>query len=848
MSNGETLQMFMGENAAKDNVHWLPRPVAWDEFCAHRVTLTKNKHAVPSYVFGEIVPTERAKCNGDCSGLHRSNQGVVSRSAISLDADFLDRDGDGDGDRLRERLKGLGVEALLYATYSSKPGSVRLRVVVPTDRPLLPDEYRGAARWLMRELGWDGELTEDNDKTKRFGPFDPGSQQYARLMYAQSSPPESPEPYRERFRGSFLDADLVMVYVEVTEPESLSQPISRPPADLSTPASPGEVAAAEEALRDVLATLAGMDAGSGRNNYLYEQGIYMFEYADGGCLDWDDVAERLRVAGLDSGLEAGEVDGTIESAQKRAEENGPNRPVTAESVFEQVGGGKGADPYAVLTGRVTRGLAGLDEVKPWRILNPGSRELAEEIVKMRWTKRGESGDETCLILRTWNGTPYEHHDTHWEPTPSGHLSAEISRILKMGATAKRDRDGNVVKNAKGKVKWVPIRVNPTVIAAVEKMIQHDTIVHARLASGHWIDCTNGRCLRGQFDRRHLSFVNGILDLETNVLDDHESAFFNTYSMRFRYDRTATAPLWEKTLEAWFPGDKESQDCLEEIVGYLVLGGMEMDKLFLFGGATRSGKGTVMRVVHSMLGTAFGAQSLAELGDRFGKEDLIGKRVVHITEAVGGPEARKVVSMMKAISGQDDGTVIKIKGGKSAQVDFECRFVLTGNEDLMLPDSSGVIADRIVALLMNQSFLGRENPNLTAQLIAESSGVFNRIRAAYDRLMERGRFIQPAAGAGVIEKIRQQAAPEKTWFQETFEVTGKLGDVVLMSNAVDRFREDLDFKGQDRSIQMRISALMKADGRVADARTRIGKDGARVRHFTGVRWLVNPLTGEPIEDE
>lgn len=787
MNNDELMSIAFSIATGKKLKHWREDRVTKDQVLEWVDTsfgpLPTDKYAAGGFVFGQLQAAWSNSC--DCNGKrktrrHRVKDAVLWRSAITLDADYPHR-----VKGFLEKVRAAGWDGLIYTSASATLERPKYRLIIWTDRTMTPDEYWFVAKQLMNQVGASA--------------FDPSAAQAERLMYRPAA--EDPEAFfSEVLEGEPVDVDESLELASMLGLAARGE-ADNAEADVDSDAWLAGLPGADES--PCRALLEALDAAREEFAEVTEGGRHDIALIKSKRLVFlADEGHRGILAALDS-LEgmfeeaiAGDRDVEVEwrdlvaraTRQVAARETRETERVCCLSAPDVFAGDEERDPFAVLTGHVTKGLGNpaAFPIKQWKTETTAAVDLAAAILSMRWTMRGESGDEDCKILRTWNTVPYEWHRTHWEKIPPDHLAAEVKRILDAAVTPKRNPKTGTAVLVGGKKVWKPIKVTPNFLSAVVRLIELSTIVHARLGSGHWIDCTTGRCPVGQADRRYVSFRNGILDLESRYLVGHESAFFNTYSLGFDHDPAAECPFWEETLENWLPGDKESQDCLEEIVGYLILGGMEMDKMFVFLGKPRAGKGTVMRIVKAMLGSGFSAQALDEMGDRFGKEDLIGKRVVHITEAVGGPGARKVVSTMKAVSGRDEGAEVKIKGGKSVQVDFECRFCLTGNEDLELPDSSGVIADRIVALFFGQSFLGREDRGLDAKLAAEYSGIFNRVWVAYDRLMKRGKFTQPASGQQIIDNIRRSAAPGKTWFAETFDVTGLASDVVTLEAAVDHY--------------------------------------------------------------
>src|SRR3546814_294726 len=58
----------------------------------------------------------------------------------------------------------------------------------------------------------------------------------------------------------------------------------------------------------------------------------------------------------------------------------------------------------------------------------------------------------------------------------------------------------------------------------------------------------------EYPTRHVAMANGIFDIERREMREHTPRYFNTWSLPFDYDPTATCPQWITFLEDVFEGD------------------------------------------------------------------------------------------------------------------------------------------------------------------------------------------------------------------------------------------------------------------------------------------------------
>jgi putative DNA primase/helicase len=102
---------------------------------------------------------------------------------------------------------------------------------------------------------------------------------------------------------------------------------------------------------------------------------------------------------------------------------------------------------------------------------------------------------------------------------------------------------------------------------------------------------------------------------------------------FPYDPDATAPAWEGFLAQLWPDDPASITALQEWFGYVISGRTDQQKILLMVGPSRSGKGTIARVLKSLVGKEnLAGPTLAGLGTNFGLATLVGKPLAVISDA------------------------------------------------------------------------------------------------------------------------------------------------------------------------------------------------------------------------
>jgi putative DNA primase/helicase len=264
----------------------------------------------------------------------------------------------------------------------------------------------------------------------------------------------------------------------------------------------------------------------------------------------------------------------------------------------------------------------------------------------------------------------------------------------------------------------------------------------------------------------VACTNGLLRVADRALTDLTPGFFNLVSVPFDYDPAATAPTWQTFLDRAWPDDPASIKALQEWFGYVLSGRTDQQKILLIVGPTRSGKGTIARILASLVGSGnIAGPTLASLGSNFGLSPLLGKPLAVISDArLAGRDGHQVVERLLTISGEDTIDVDrKFKDPWTGKL--PTRLMILSNELPNFGDSSGVIARRFVVLNMTVSWLGKEDTELTDKLSGELPGILNWALDGLDRLLANGRLTEPASSREAVTTMQDTASPVSAFVRE-----------------------------------------------------------------------------------
>jgi putative DNA primase/helicase len=251
-------------------------------------------------------------------------------------------------------------------------------------------------------------------------------------------------------------------------------------------------------------------------------------------------------------------------------------------------------------------------------------------------------------------------------------------------------------------------------------------------------------------------------------------YFSLNVLDYDFDVNVPPPsCWLEFLQKVLPDDPDSIGALQEWLGYFLTPDTSLQKILMLIGPTRSGKGTIARVIRALVGKHnVAGPTLGSLGTNFGLWPLVGKTVAVISDARIGrrSDLAAITERLLSISGEDALTVDR-KHLTPVTLKLPTRLVLLTNELPNLEDSSGALAGRMVILHLPRSWYGREDPALTGRLLPELPGILLWAIAGWQRLRERGRFLQPESGRELLEELQGLSSPVGQFVDECCRLAG-----------------------------------------------------------------------------
>jgi len=368
-----------------------------------------------------------------------------------------------------------------------------------------------------------------------------------------------------------------------------------------------------------------------------------------------------------------------------------------------------------------------------------------------------SAPDGALILQYWRGEFWRWEASHWSGLEDQALETEAYRFVEHAVYIKTGRGGPTLEP------WAP---NAHRIADLVDALRAVTHLPETIEMPVWLD-----------GRPHLPAAelvacsNGLLHISDRILVPHDCAYFNRVAVPFPYEPNPPVPArWLAFLEELWPDDPQAIEALHEFMGYVISGRRDLHKILLLIGPTRAGKGVIARVLKALVGRGnYAGPTLASLGTNFGLQPLIGKPLAIVSDArLGGTNVQPVVERLLSISGEDMLTIDR-KYKEPWTGTLPTRFLLVSNELPRFGDASGAIANRFIVLTLRASWLGRENPALTDELLTELPGILSWTLDGLEQLTARGRFTEPTSSADAVVALADLVSPVSAFVRERCEI-------------------------------------------------------------------------------
>ncbi|MCB0720377.1 MAG: DUF3854 domain-containing protein, partial [Bacteroidetes bacterium] len=416
--------------------------------------------------------------------------------------------------------------------------------------------------------------------------------------------------------------------------------------------------------------------------------------------------------------------------------------------------------------------------------------------------------DTGVRLRWWRDEFYSFNRRCYESVPESELIANVLKWLDFRGLPATPRGASDIVKCLGALCQVKSARNAPCWLDNEKM------------GDGWVSFKNGL-----FRITGESAIRG---------SPHTARYFTPWAMDYPFDSNAGCEEWLTFLDDVFDADTERIDLLQRWFGLLLTSDTSFQKLLLMIGPPRAGKGTIVRVIRSLVGPAnCAAPTLSSLANRFCLASLMTKTVAIMPDAHIGRHADgiRVAEVLKSVVGEDPQDIDRKYKPPLSAVRLPTRFVVSCNELNHFTDASGALAARLSIIPFEKSYLGREDRTLEARLGAELSGIVNWSIVGLARLGREGRLIVPSKSQPIHDNFKRISSPTAAFADDCLEVHPTFSEET--NDLYDAWVGWCRINGHEAGSNARLGERLRAvNPSIERARHRV--DGVRSYLYSGVR--------------
>lgn len=329
---------------------------------------------------------------------------------------------------------------------------------------------------------------------------------------------------------------------------------------------------------------------------------------------------------------------------------------------------------------------------------------------------------------------------------------------------------------------------------------------------------------------YIVLENGIYWWRSGDLDPHSPTLGAMTKLPIVYDEVAIPHSFIAWLRQVLGDDPEIERHMWEILGYLLMTGNPLQKIFMIYGPGGNGKGTLLRVIRRMLGRAnYSSISMHQLvDDRFATSGLYGK-----IANISGDLSSKFLSdpqILKEITGGDAISASR-KFGQSFEFVPYAVPIFASNEFFRTSDSSIGWRRRWEVIEFTRNVLASGEPFDEQLLFDDIPGIFNYAMDGLRRLMARGRFDPPQSAQEATARLHDEADPVVMWLDDDEHVTQGPDEISPRRVVYARYKGWCSRNGYNAM----------AMGPFGKRLSQLGIESTRPRHGTGRTWCYQGLS-------
>ena len=269
----------------------------------------------------------------------------------------------------------------------------------------------------------------------------------------------------------------------------------------------------------------------------------------------------------------------------------------------------------------------------------------------------------------------------------------------------------------------------------------------------------------------INLNNGIINVKTGELLNHSKEFGFTTKAAVDFDKDAKCEKWIEFLNVALEGDFERIACIQQMIGYILLGGKPfLQKAFILFGDGRNGKSVFMYVLRELLGhDLVSSVSLKAFSEKFETVMLDGK-LANISGDEGDDFRVSTGAFKLAVSGES--LLVQQKGLPAYNIDVNARFIFSCNKFPYFGERSHALLDRLIVIPFDRTILEEDkDPHLDVKLTSELSGILNWAIDGAKQVLATKSIIHARQSILAKAEMTEDVDPFANWVEENLAFSG-----------------------------------------------------------------------------
>lgn len=336
-------------------------------------------------------------------------------------------------------------------------------------------------------------------------------------------------------------------------------------------------------------------------------------------------------------------------------------------------------------------------------------------------------------------------------------------------------------------------------------------------------------------RGFVPFRGMMVNTETGETLTPTPAYDLWWSLPGEYDptplRNEEIPNWSAFLDSLNWSEKQRR-LAQQWYGYLISGATDQQLAMLLCGASRGGKGIMLKVAEALFeGSRTSLRNLNQLASEFGLESLPGRALCTVDDARFRRMEEDVVTALLSIIAEGTLTVNQKHKKAKDTVRVDARLMIATNETPRFNETTDALANRFLFLEFTESFKGREDFELLSRLLGEIPGIVKWALLGLEDLRETNRFVVTDEHAGIVTDVLEGSSQARRFVKDCGDV--ELGHVMSKADIFDIYRVWAMRKNEHPTTES-VFFKMLHESFPGLKQVRVGGRENRVRSIEGLR--------------